>query len=265
MKPSEPRLDPFATAYAGRPLEDLSRIPALQPFRSDGPTVPYRAVETLARASRGTLAGAEASLLAALVDAELAADDGTLTENGRLVAGGWAESRAQLVVNAFTLGARTGLEARIAAGHCVLAAGPSAAELIAGQVPDPGPVRVQIASLTALPLLVASWVGLAPAWQFAVSPDRLPAALVDARVADPAVPCPAEADENLRQMWAQPWVDWRVQTTPNGNTVGYLAAGERGQFLTWVEGDRRVLSARPPMHVWRDLIRLVEVALREPA
>jgi hypothetical protein len=122
-------------------------------------------------------------------------------------------------------------------------------------------VHVNVASTVALPVLIASWVGLAPAWQFAVTPDRLPPELIEARVADPTVPCPDDADENLRQMWAQPWVDWRIQTTPNGNTIGYLAAGERGQFLSWIEGGRRVLDARPPMHVWRDLLRLVDAAL----
>jgi hypothetical protein len=265
MTRSEPQLDAFATAYAGRPLEDLSRIPVAQPYRSDGPAVPYRAVELLARAARSTLGDADPTVRDTLVAAELAAADGTLTETGRLVASSWAESRAQLVVNGFALGGRTALEARITEGHCVVAAGPSAAELLAGQAGSPDTVRVSVAALTALPLLIASWVGLAPSWQFAVSPDRLPADVVDARVRDPRTPCPEAADENLRQAWAQPWLDWRVQTTPNGNTVGYVAAGDRGQFLSRLDGDTRVLDARPPMYVWRDLIRMVDAALRGPA
>ncbi|HEY7010200.1 MAG TPA: hypothetical protein VH395_14725 [Jatrophihabitantaceae bacterium] len=264
MTGTQPRLDAYATAAQGVPLEDLARIPANQPFRSEGPLVPYRALNLLAQAGQ-SVPHEDSAARDALAEADLVTADGEPTEAGRAIAETWRSSTVQLAVNAFGLGERTAFVARIGGGRAVVAAGPSAAELLAGQVHDPEPVRVQLASLAALPLLVASWVGLAPAWQFVVRPDRLPAALVEARVADPTVACPDEADENLRQMWAQPWVDWRVQTTPNGNTVGYLSAGERGQFVSWIEGDKRVLDARPPMHVWRDLIRLVDAAVAAPA
>jgi hypothetical protein len=261
----QPRLDAFATGVAGVPLEDLARIPASQLYRSDGPLVPYRALDVLARAGRSAPAGDNAAR-DALLGAHLVTANGTPTERGADVGEIWRGAPVQLAVNAVALGRRTAFVARVAGGDCVVAAGPTPADLLGGaaDVDPDGDVRVNVASIVALPVLIASWVRLAPAWQFAVTPDRLPPELVEARVRDPDTACPDDADENLRQMWAQPWVDWRVQTTPNGRTVGYLAAGERGQYLSWIEGDRRVLEARPPMHVWRDLLRLVDVAVRAP-
>src|SRR5690606_32668051 len=62
-------------------------------------------------------------------------------------------------------------------------------------------VWVDTRPTSVLPLELARWLGLRPAWSLAVSPATLPLATLTARVDDPDTPVPEGADVRLQRAW----------------------------------------------------------------
>ncbi len=121
-------------------------------------------------------------------------------------------------------------------------------------------MQVDLVGMLAVPVALVSWLGLAPAWSFDVSPQRLPRRLVEARLLDPTVAPPPDADESLLEVWSQPWVQWRIRLAPSGRSLGYLSAGSY-YGLTGDDSDV-VLAARPSAAIWRDLLSVIDTSVR---
>ncbi|HYO86822.1 MAG TPA: hypothetical protein VES01_10265 [Dermatophilaceae bacterium] len=118
-------------------------------------------------------------------------------------------------------------------------------------------VHVGLVSRSALPLVLAAWVGLGPAWS--VDTDvAVPADLVEARLRSAEVPAPRGADAALCAIWSNPWVLWSVSCPNWRGAEAHLSAGDRGQFLVRPIGDGRTvrLVAQPATLIWG---RLLEV------
>lgn len=264
-----PRLDPHAQA-CGEDLEDLSRVGAQQPWRALGPQVGRTALELWREAGRtGTaiLAPPEASTqvaaLAELRAAQLVEPDGSLTSYGRDL-----HTLLDEPAQAVRVEATDGRGA-----YTFLAGGDGTRWLVrATESPTSGrsderPSGRRVAQIAThltldvvhpswLPVLLASWLGLAPAWSFG-SAWTLPARLVEARLDDPATEPPTDADPHLRAAWAQPWYAWTLRSAgPSAGALAVVHAGARGALRYTVDGDRAVLEPMPSAVVWSALLQL---------
>ncbi|WP_168582329.1 hypothetical protein [Gephyromycinifex aptenodytis] len=124
-----------------------------------------------------------------------------------------------------------------------------------GGLPEPqADVMVDVVSLDAVPLLLARWGGLSPAWS-----DLEPLTLVDTdvlsrRVADASEPALPEADADLARLWERPWTWWSVATASREVDLQYINAADCGQFMPRRNDDgTTALMARPCNLVWGDL------------
>ncbi|MBF4993435.1 hypothetical protein ITX31_04820 [Arthrobacter gandavensis] len=71
-------------------------------------------------------------------------------------------------------------------------------------------VQLDFVSLPDLARLVASWLGLGPAWTLTTGSLDLPTEVFDRRIAS-ADEAPPTDDPAWIRMWNEPWVIWRVQ------------------------------------------------------
>ena len=83
--------------------------------------------------------------------------------------------------------------------------------------------------------------------------------LVEARIATPSTPPPADSDANLREVWGQPWFAWTLTTTPTRRGMAMVHAGTRGQLtLNDTSTPGRVsLVAVPAQLVLSEVVRAV--------
>ncbi|MDT0164110.1 hypothetical protein Q9R32_00900 [Actinotalea sp. AC32] len=268
MSAQLPRLDPYL-ASIGEPLEDVSRVAASQPFRSTGPVVDRSSIAALTTATREPT-GTEAD--PALVDAGLLAADGTPTAHGRLVAGALTQPDGHLRVEASHAGRPRALDAYLSGGLAVVLSGPSpvGGGSATGDDDASAPAEVDdamhldLVDAAHVPGMIASWVGLGPAWSLATSPEAIPERLVLARADDADAPPPADADPHLLRAWQQPWCLWTVQGTGLTHGRVMVNAGASGHFaLTRSSDGGTLFRAVPSAVVWTDLVHLVaEVAAR---
>ena len=252
-----PRLDPFMVSI-GEPIEDLSRIAAAQPFRSQGPTLPRDDLDLLVRAARARFRSVRAT--PALRDAGLM-DDRGLTPDGHtvvaLVHGATGRvrvesgrGRAPLTLDVYL---RSGLALALAtASPTSLAAAPHGDDLLTAATT----VGLDILDSAAVPAHIASWVGLAPAWSLATTPTEIREDLVLARVDDPSTPAPAGADANLRHVWAQPWKLWTLRASGSETGLMVVHAGSAGSFTLQTAGepDHVTFGAIPSAELWLRIV-----------
>ena len=165
-----------------------------------------------------------------LVDAGLATDDGKLTEQGQLVKQILTKPSARVRVESSRGRAPLTFEAYVLSGQAVIVASTSPATL----VEDPhgedilaasGRVQLDFVDVSYVPIALAAWVGLAPAWSLATSPELIDEKLLVHRMDDPAVPPPADADENLKYVWSQPWFLWTLTGTGLAHGLVMVNAG----------------------------------------
>ena len=185
-----PRPDPYL-ATLGEPYEDISAIASAQLFTSAGPTMHSGAVETLAEAGHGgpsRIGGALRRItrtstrdvrLAELVAADLMTPSGELTDSGRGIAEALARPTGHLRVESARGRTPLALDAYERDGHTVIVATASPAAL--GEEPRGEQILETATTITLdwidvsyLPVTIASWVGLAPAWSLATEPELLP-------------------------------------------------------------------------------------------
>ena len=127
-----------------------------------------------------------------------------------------------------------------------------------------GTVGLELVDSSGVPALVASWVGLAPAWSLATTPPTILEETVLARVDEPETPPPPGADAHLRYVWSQPWFLWTLRASGSEYGLVVVHAGAAGQFL--------ITSADEPGHVgfgpvpaaqlWAQLVQQTADAVR---
>jgi hypothetical protein len=266
---SEPRRDPFL-ATLGEDVEDLSRVAPAQAWASAGPTLSRAGFELLRRSAAGDLrvrrlGAGEVAQLDRLVAAGLLDTNGRLTDPGLRVAGTLAQPQGMVHVDAAVGRIPFSFQASLHGDHAVVVATASP-QPWSGSDPDAEQVLALADALTIddvpvgyLPVAVARWVGLGPAWSLATEPELLPEALVAARLEDPEVPAPAEADPLLREVWRQPWYLWTLRTTASQHGLVVVHAGDRGCYAMASAPEPGVVAFRAisSYDVWLRLHELV--------
>lgn len=118
-------------------------------------------------------------------------------------------------------------------------------------------VRFQSMDADAVPLFLARWARLGPAWSFPTDHRPLEMSSVIKRLDDPDRPVPRGADEAFAAMWAEPWMQWGVVSADGSIDLHCIQAGRRGQYrVTFVDEGRVRLVARPSSLIWGDLVRV---------
>ena len=266
---SEPRRDRFLSTV-GEDVEDLSRVAPAQPWVSAGPTLSRDGFELLRRSAARDLrvrrlGAAEVAQLDRLVAAGLLDAKGRLTDPGQWVAATLAQPQGEVHVDAAVGRIPFSFRASLRGDHAVVVATASprpwsGADPDAEQVPaSADTLTVDDVPLGYLPVALARWVGLGPAWSLATEPELLPESLVTARLEDPDVPAPAEADVVLREVWRQPWFLWTLQTTAAPHGLVVVHAGDRGCYATVSTPEPGVVAFRAiaSYDVWLRLLELV--------
>jgi hypothetical protein len=269
---SEPRRDPFLTTL-GEDVEDLSRVATAQAWASAGPTLSRKGFDLLRRSAAGDLrvrdlGAGGVGQLDRLVAAGLLDARGRLTASGLGVAGTLAQPEGQVHVEAAVGRIPLSFQAFLRGDHAVVVATASP-QPWSGSDPDAEQVVVLADTLTVddvplgyLPGALARWVGLGPAWSLATEPELLPESLVTARLEDPDVAAPVDADPLLREVWRQPWSLWALRTTASQHGLVVVQAGDRGCFAMASTAEPGVVAFRAmaSYDVWLRLLQLVAEA-----
>lgn len=248
----EPRIDEHWQSQ-GETLEDLGRLHEAQPWQPQGVTLSRQGFAAFAAAGGGLLRGTRVKDDAAV--RELAAA-GLVDEGGRLTSEGESthtvlrSADRRIRVESVAGGVPGTYEAARLQGT-VVAWATASPQQSAG---DPVTGRKALSTATSGTLLwfptmqlvgdLAGWLQVGPSWPMAVTPVSLPQELVTARSDDPSVPPPADADDNLRAVWAQPWFTWTLGTDTEHQLAG-IHAGRHGHLRLVAEGDRLQLQPLP--------------------
>lgn len=270
----EPRRNPFL-AELGEDLEDLSGFAGEDPWSPAGPEIGRPGLDLLVRAANDQLetrhldeSGRQA--LARMTAVGLLDERGGLTDDGHHVVGVMRRADHHVRVEATCGLAPFTFDAYSAGDRTVVLAGVSPVGWAGSRAPGADiammaqRVWVDTMPTSVLPLELARWLGLRPAWSLAVSPATLPLATLTARVDDPDTPVPEGADVRLQRAWREPWFLWSIRTAagptaasePPG-TVG-VNAGDAGFFLLSATEDQEsaALQAWPSEAVWGRLLTL---------
>jgi hypothetical protein len=258
-----PRRDSFL-ADLGEDLEDLSGVAESQVWQPDGPAIDRRALELLFAGKRVRARGlddASHRSLAMLQEADLLDEDGRPTPTGarlRQIAG---EPQHTVRVEAsaglapFTFDAYSRGDATLV----VLTASPAGRSGARGSGEAAAAVADQLWLLDLptgwLPVELAGWLGVGPAWSTTTEPEQVPLSTIAARVDDPETPAPAGSDVRLRHVWAQPWFMWSLQTSAQQG-VAAVGAGSSGHFELVRIGDDVLFRAWPSETVFGALAGL---------
>ncbi len=257
----EPVLDRTASEHLGRPLEDLSRIAAVQPFVAGGHLVGDEALALLMSRAEDRVGAVhpaeEGPLRAELVAAGLLDATGVPTTAGQLLLAPLRERTFSFTVGASRADLATSLTAWV---------GPAGAFLVSGPAPagDPatpalGRSRVQAVNAASLPALIVSWLGVGPAWSYTGEHLALTAEAFARRLENGPVTSPPGRDPGLVRMWREPWLAWSLQDAGSEAPAStWLSAGTAGQHLVFVNGTGGVeLEPFQSAAVWSVLARHV--------
>lgn len=248
-----PRLDPFARER-GVDVEYLGGVRAAQPFVRAGPPLSEDQLDAVRRGKlrRGTDR-------AALQEAGLVTDRGKLTQLGESAHRALSATPRREV----TIKVRTDGDPRVAALYAYQRADGTA--LVADAPPgEPGGgTTLEVIASQTIPIALARWLGLAPAWTFQIAEGdaravRLDTAVLDARLASPDAPPPAHATEGLARMWAQPWQVATLRAGPPGGLAGtMITTTEAGSFAVERDSssDEAALTPVPSAQYLLQLLR----------
>ena len=266
-----PRQDAFL-AGLGERLEDLSGVSGAQPWNPSGPRLTRRALALWQGAGRTrvrteSLAHGDRTRWDALCEAGLAAPDGSVTRFGAELGDLLSSHDLQVRVEAtdghlahsfvaYCRGDRAVVLATEAPGGRDRDAVPSVREV----ADVASALTLDVVHRSWLPVALASWIGLAPAWSLATLPAEVPQELLQRRMDDPTVPPPADANAHLREVWSQPWVIWTMTTNPAQGGAAMIRAGARGMFGLErdPQGGPTRLYAVPAAAAWLGLVKVVE-------
>ncbi len=259
----EPALDEAASTIFGADLEELGGLAARQPFSSQGPWLNGDAVYLLDAAAESGRTGrfqraGRNSGLTALIDAGLMDNSGRLTPEGITVTAPLTATQASVSIRCLHPQGSTELQIQTDDQDALILAGPSRAELDAGRIERyEDLVQLDFAGLAELAPVVASWLGLGPAWTLTAGVLDVPTGAFDRRVASADEPALTE-DPAWVRMWREPWFIWRVQVqSANGGAVpewGYVDAGRAGLHLLTVDEERATLEPVTSGMAYRDLV-----------
>lgn len=273
----EPRLDRWISEATGEQVEELSGIPATQPYSSNGPCISGTGGELLVqlaerhRLGRFDLQG-NPDDVQSLVDAGIITAKGKLTDEGEFLVSPLRAPRAAVSLSAHYTHHASALKIHLGNSGALIAAGPSYHSLLdrgsaapADQNPTPddeGFLQLEMVENEAVPEMIGRWMGLGPAWSIEMQPEELPAATLEARFVDDMTPAPAEADDRFLRMWHEPWVVFTLSMEPGDFRAGLINAGAAGFFSYGGIGpDRAGLQALPSGHLWATLTAETERAL----
>jgi hypothetical protein len=220
-----PRMDDFAQ-QRGLDLEDLSKVGSAQRFSSAGPTLDGDQLESLKRGKLGRRVDP-----GALESGGLVTDERQLTEVGEAAhrALGSPQRRVTVTVRSDDDPDPAMFEAyQRGRSTAVLATPPP------GVTGSSRTLEVIASQTTAITL--ARWLGLGPAWSFAISDDgltrRIDGGTFDARLRDRAAPPPPDANAALARMWGEPWqVATLSATIPRLAPASVVTAAGAGSYL----------------------------------
>jgi hypothetical protein len=259
----QPRLDEWASGIAQEELEVLSGISAKQPYASNGPWVDLAALQLLFKAApKGRLGRFELSgqdePIARLAEAGLMTAKGKLTPEGEFLAGPARSAAAGVQISGSLGSLRTGLQLWIGDAGALVAAGPSYHVLLdaarRGEPVNSGVMQLDFVGHESIPTVVGQWLGLGPAWSIAGEPGTLPAAVLEARIADDTAPAPAEADARFLRMWHEPWAVYTMAISPGSFRAGMINAAASG-FYRFGKVDGGVgLTPLPSGQLWSVLV-----------
>lgn len=268
----EPTRDGFLAARSGLDVESLDRVSAAQPYRPVGPVLSDEAFRlALDHAGRPAMERSRAYVdhrtAAELVASGLMDPDGTFTDAFRLMSLPLVSARQTLRVEGVHRDVSTQLDVWLGGGGATVVSRASHAQLVHGDtehaVPE-GSVRVDVLREESVPLAIAGWAGLGPAWTVVTGQDGIPVDLFQARLErGPEVGPPDGADDALLRMWAEPWFAWRVVMPGLERELSWLGAGAAGQLrIRGVQDGQMRLVAEPSGYVWTTLVRETGILAR---
>lgn len=253
--------DPVASVVARQPLPDLSAVSNQQPARLDGAWLHGAAVELLGKMAEGFKPGrlqrrTYGPHLEALEEAGLILGTEP-TDQGRIMATIMAEPEANFRISAAREGQQVLFQCWVARelALVIAQAGPAARNADpAADAPGPEYFNVRLHPLLDLSTEMATWVGLAPAWNLDPHPAVLPLALIDAQMSSERPAPPAGANEVLQDMWNQQWTYWSLAGACPSHELDpltYVSCGRRGQYrVAGTETDAVRLLPAASSHVF---------------
>jgi hypothetical protein len=268
IAPREPRLDEFASARIGAKLEDLSRVSQAQPYHSNGPVLDTRTVQLFESiADSGAVGrfqrGGKKYEIAELSASGYTNEKGQLTSSGKAFATPWREFEFGLSIAAQREEMNTGMQIWAGGGLAILAAGPSpfAAETM-GIAPNQ--LALDLVTVAQLPMAIASWCSIGPAWTTHGDLRSLQQKQFYARLASAAEPAPADADGAWLRMWHQPWTAWNIRRSGSQSGHSWLNAGSAGHYRVGTKAGDITLEPEPSAVVWDTLVRFIHQAVTAP-
>lgn len=263
---AEPRFDSTASRLLQTAAEDLGPLRTEQEHHASGQVIgPESLSLLLSMANRDALGRFDAAgarePIAQLKDLGLL-DGRRLTPEGKKFVQPLRGLQAQFTVSAVGPDGSTGMDAWLGAGAALVAAGPAASALQTTVIPY-GSCELLSIDAAALPVFLAKWLPLVPAWTVGQYPLRLAGDLFERRLNEgSAVEPPEGLGEAEARMWAQPWVGWNVEHVHSGRRLGWVTAGQAGPFLATADpgnGDV-VLEPEPVSAVWDTLVNFILAA-----
>ena len=263
---AQPRLDPAASRLLQTAAEDLAPLRAEQRHRVSGQIIAPESLSLLLsmanRDALGRFDAAGAGESAAQLQALGLLDGRRLTPSGRKFVQPLRGLQAQFTVSAVGPDGSTGMDAWLGAGSALVAAGPSASGLQSTVMPL-GSCELLCIDAAALPVFLAKWLPLVPAWTAGQYPLRLSGDLFERRLnGGSAVEAPEGLGEAEARMWAQPWVGWNVEHVHSGRKLGWVTAGDAGPFLATADPRNGgvALEPEPAAAVWDTLVSFILAA-----
>jgi len=263
---AEPRLDQAASRLLQTAAEDLAPLQAEQLHRVSGQIIGPESLSLLLsmanRDALGRFDAAGAREPVAELQAQGILDGRRLAPAGRELVQPLRGLQAQFTVSAVGPHGSTGMDAWLGGGSALVAAGPAAPALQSTAIPS-GSCELLNIDAAALPVFLAKWLPLVPAWTVGQYPLRLSGDLFDRRLnAGAAVEAPEGLGEAEARMWAQPWVGWNVEHVHSGRKLGWVTAGDAGPFLATADPRNGgvALEPEPVSAVWDTLVNFILAA-----
>ncbi|NIZ91912.1 hypothetical protein [Kineococcus rubinsiae] len=264
-EPAEgPRRDPWFAAR-GEDLEDLARVAEAQPAPAAGLRLSRAAFDHLAGARRRVAPEFRDELVAA----GLLRAGGRPSEDGAGLVALARERTGHLRLESARGAAPLALDVSLHGADALVVTTAAPGELPAdprgGELRDAaGVVTVDVVDASLLPVVLAGFVGLGPAWS-AGGAVELPQDLLARRAADPRTPPPADADAALLRAWAQPWFLCTLHADGLDADRLLLNAGAAGTYVVRTQGEGPASVARlqpvPSALLFEDLVRICDAVV----
>lgn len=244
-------LDPFATKYAGQPLERLDRTPR-RPLPEPAYSLPSGALQALFDLrGRGLVSAAKRNTPAAAA----------LRESGLLGRFGGASETATTITGIVERARRTLAAERVSrTGTTTWSCWADGADAVVRTVHD-DTETIDLLPVTAAVGRLIAWSGIEPFWPIADPDDDesrvIPDDVVDAKVSGHQVEPPAEVGPVLAARWYKPWSTVSIAVPGSNDGLPLVFMGSASHLRIRVEGGSR-LQLVPSYWVFEALPQLLE-------